>query len=315
MRMPRSLCAVVTLSACIAGCSNASIPRTAIGPAAVSNARQHPQAAGASGYVYISDVAGNFIDKFDASSGALVDTITSGMTGPGPLYVDSSRNLWVGLSYGNGVLMLPAGASAAPRRLQDGGSPAGIVVGADGTVYVSNALNADGSPGSILVYPPGRNTPARTLADPDFFENYFITIDDKGDLFVTGNVRHLTQFVGRVDEYVGATQMGLRRWAVHLYAPGGIKWFNGNVYVCDNGEYTVTEYTESGKATGRKLVTGGAWDGIDILPDGKTFVGADQTNLQGISREFPFGRIVRTYADPGFVNPVGAAYQTGGKGL
>jgi len=315
MRTPRSIYAIAILSAWVAGCSNASIPRTAIGPAAVSDARQHAKAAGTSGYVYISDVAGNFIDKFDASSGALVEKITNVMTGPGPLYVDSSGNLWVGLSYGNGVMMIPEGTSAAPRRLQDGGSPAGIVIGADGTAYVSNALNADGSPGSILVYPPGRDTPARTIQDPGFFENSFITIDDKGDLFVTGNVRHLTQFIGRVDEYVGARQTGLRRWAVHLYSPGGVKWFNGNVYVCDNGEYTVTEYTESGKATGRKLVTGGAWDGIDILPDGKTFAGADQTNLQGISRAFPFGRIVRTYTDPAFINPVDAAYQTNRKGL
>lgn len=265
-------------------------------------------------YAYISDPYGNFVDEFDRA-GRLAAKVTSGISGPVGLYVDSSHNLWVANASGNNVLMFAEGATTPSRTLQDPGAiPGDVTLGTDGTAYVANILNASG-PGSILVYPPGHDKATRQLQDPRMSENLFISIDQRDDLFVTTATKVLGQFVGRVDEYVGARQSGLRRFHIKLGSPGGIKWRNGMLYVCDTTEHTVTEYTEAGRATGRKLVTGGAWDGIDFSPDGTMLLGADQTYIQGIAREFPRGRIRRIYSDPLFQSPVGAAFQTDQGGL
>jgi hypothetical protein len=264
-------------------------------------------------YVYISDLYGNFVDEFDRS-GNIAAKITSGINGPVGLYVDASHNLWVANALAGNVLMFAEGATTSSRTLQDTGVPVDVTVGADGTVYVANGLDANG-PGSILVYPPGHNKASRLLQDPTMAQNNFITIDPKGNLFVTTSLSGLHQFVGRVDEYIGAKQGGLRNFNIRLGSPGGIKWRNGMIYVCDTLEHTVTEYTETGRPTGRKLVTGGAWDDIDLSSDGSTILGADQAFNQGITRNFPRGKIGATYADPLFQSPGGAAFQTDEKGF
>jgi hypothetical protein len=146
-------------------------------------------------------------------------------------------------------------------------------------------------------------------------QNLFVTIGAGGDLFVTTAVKGLPQLVGRVDKYVGARQSGLRHFHIKLGSPGGIKWWNGMLYVCDTTKHTVAEYTDAGRPTGRRLVTGGAWDGIDISVDGTTMVGADQTYIQGIARTFWKGRIRRTFVDPTFQSPVGIALQTDQRGI
>ena len=263
-------------------------------------------------YVYISDA--NFVDEFDRY-GKLKAKITSGMNAPQGIFVDTSHNVWIANAYGGNVLMFAEGATSPTRTLDDTGAlPSDVTLGPDGTAYVANILDPNG-PGSILVYPPGQNTASRKLRDPIMEQNRFITIDAKGDLFVTTAIKGLPQFVGRVEEYVGAEQSGLRHFKIKLGSPGGIKWVSGMLYVCDTTEHSVTQYTDAGVATGRKLVTGGAWDGIDVSPDGKTVLGADQTYLQGITRGFPRGRIGMTFADPSFQAPTGAAFQTDQKGF
>ena len=283
-------------------------------PARVPNLAQQRSIANATGprYVYITD--SNFVDEFDRY-GKLVAKITSGMNAPQGVFVDTSHNVWIANAYGGNVLMFAEGAITPTRTLQDPGAlPSDVTLGPDGTAYVANILDASG-PGSIFVYPPGQDTATRKLRDPIMEQNRFITIDAKGDLFVTTAIKGLPQFVGRVVEYVGAKQSGLKHFKIKLGSPGGIKWVSGMLYVCDTTEHSVTQYTEAGDPTGRKLVTGGAWDGIDVSPDGKTVLGADQTYLQGITREFPRGKIGVTYADPSFQAPTGAAFQTDEKGF
>ncbi len=265
-------------------------------------------------YIYISD--GNFVDEFDRS-GKLVTKITAGLNAPQGIFVDGSHNVWVAnaVSGADGtILMFPEGATSPARTLQDPGTPGDVAIASDGTAYVANLIDANDY-GSILVFPPGQNKFARRLRDPHMAQNHFITLGANGDIFVTTATKRLGQYIGRVDEYVGAKQTGLKTLGIRLGSPGGIKWRDGTIYVCDTTAHTVTQYTEDGKLMGHRLVTGGAWDGIDLSPDGTTVLGADQTYLQGISRAFPLGKIGATYADPQFQAPTGAAFQTDQKGL
>lgn len=251
-------------------------------------------------YAYISD--GNFVDEFDRN-GQFVTKITTGLKAPQGIFVDPSHNVWVTDAINADVVIFPEGATSPIRTLKDTGAvPTDVTVGADGTAYVANAADG-GGPGSIAVYPPGHDMPARKLQDPAMLQYRFITVDGKNDLFATTAIKRLTQFVGRFEEFAGAKQSGLRHFNIQLGSPGGIKWVGGMLYVCDTTAHTVTQYTEAGAATGRRLVTGGPWDGIDLTPDGKIVLGADQGYVQGISRTFPWGKIVTTYADPQFQAP------------
>lgn len=301
----------VAVSAMLAGCSG-----SAQIPAGEKSLLPQSRAVGtghAPRYVYISDASGKFVDEFDGSTnlasgggGRLVSRITSGMQSPGGLFVDPSHNLWV--ANGSNVLMFPEGATTPARTLKDPGSASDVTMGPDGTLYVANGGDTNG-PGSIWVYPPGHDTPTRSLQDPQMLQNLFITVDPHGDLFVTAALSHLQWYIGRVDEYVGAKQSGLKRFRIKLGSPGGIIWRNGMVYVCDTTEHTVTELTEHGQWTGRRLITGGPWSGIDVSPQGWV-LGADQQFIQGITRHFPQGKIGMTYTDPAIQMPNGAAFQT-----
>ena len=259
-------------------------------------------------YAYVDDPYGNFVDAFDRR-GKLLGKITTGLNGPQGLYVDSSRNLWVANTSGNNVLVFPPGSSTPSRTLDDAGAyPGDVVLGTDGTAYVANILDQSGY-GSIEVYPPGQSEPARALRDPDAAENLFITIDTHGNLFVTvAKLPVKGLYIGRVDEYVGAQQSGLKRLRMKLGAPGGIHVFRSRLLICDTTEETVREYTETGQPTGHVLVTGGSWGGFDVNSSGAKLLGADQTYLEGLARRFPGEKITHVYRDSAFQYPVGAAY-------
>lgn len=301
MRTPKAAYAAAALSALLAACSAAQQTANGVSGSSLIPQSQAISTALSPRYVYLSDAYGNFVDEFDRS-GNLVTRITAGMHGPGGLYVDGSHNLWV--ANGTNILMFPEGAKSPARTLQDpGGGASDATMGTDGTVYVANVT------GTISIYAPGHNTPTRSLRDSSMQQSLYITVDPNNDLFVTCALKGLPQFVGRVDEYAHARQSGLTRFSIWLGSPGGIVWRNGMVYVSDITEHTVTELTTAGARTGRKLVTGGPWDGIDVSPEGMV-LGADQQFIQGITRHFPLGKIGMTYHDPQLQMVYGAAFQT-----
>jgi hypothetical protein len=299
----------VGLVVALVACSGIASP---VAPPAVANGGSADQRWVSSNvYAYVDDPYGNFVDAFDRR-GKLLGKVTTDLNGPQGLYVDASRNLWIANTSGNDVLVFPPGSSTPSRTLDDAGAlPSDVVLGNDGTAYVANILDQSGY-GSIEVYPPGQNEPARAIRDPNAAENLFITIDTHGNLFVTvARLPVKGRDIGRVDEYVGAQQSGLKRLAMKLGAPGGIHVFHSRLLICDTTEQTVREYTEAGRPTGRVLVTGGSWGGFDVNSTGTVLLGADQTYLEGLARRFPGETIRHVYRDSAFQYPVGAAYASG----
>ena len=71
------------------------------------------------------------------------------------------RSLKTAAAVGAVLFLGAAPAVAAPAEVLDlGGTPVGVVVGADGTAYVGNYNGA----GGIRVIPPGAARPSRTLS-------------------------------------------------------------------------------------------------------------------------------------------------------
>lgn len=256
--------------------------------------------------VYVSDFTNNEVDGF-TSGGRLTIRIT-GLTHPQGLFVDRSENLWVANTDASNIQVFSKGSVRPIATYYEPNEfPADVTVCPDGGIYASNITD-----GSISVYSAGKPNPIRTLSDPNSTNNFFITCDAHGNVFVTFERRG----PAAVDEYVGGVQSGLITLPINLGYPGGIKPDDaGNLLVNDQKAQTVAEYTEGGALTGRAIATGSG-DIVDIAVtrNGLVVGGADAVKLTGQSWYFPSGTPRHTYTDS-FTTPVGFAYDPGQKGI
>ncbi len=134
--------------------------------------------------------------------------ITSGLDDVDGLFVDSARNLYACNFQSGTVTVYKPGASSPMLTLTGAGQPKFVVVGTDGTVYVSN-FN-EGTNGTVLAYDKGQTTPSRTIAT--FGSGSFpegLAIDSSNNLYVAFNSTD-----GQVVKFANAsgsgTNLGIR---------------------------------------------------------------------------------------------------------
>jgi hypothetical protein len=249
--------------------------------------------------VYISDYlsfpAGN-VNVF-TRDGLQVGQITNGMDEPEGLFVDGNRNLWVA-NLAN-VLVFARGSLSPSQTLSDPvGLPVDVTVCPDGTAYVADLYDLSNSNhASIQVYAPGHTSPTGNLSYSADFRNPGLTCDAAGNVFVSVLVKQSLPNAGVVIEFPGGKQAGVRDLGIVFQDVYGIKPDNaGNLLVSDFVARTITEYTESGVATGVQIATGKAQIfGIAVSRDGKFVLGADVDFNRGILWSFPQGTIKKRY--------------------
>ena len=259
---------------------------------------------------YVADSAAGVVTVFGRN--AVIQGQITGLTGPGGLFVDSDRNLWVANfnpSSGSDVLEFARGGTSPIKTLSDtGGNPIDVTICPSGTVYVSNL--GEGSTPGIAVYASGNTEPTGTLTYPGDVVNLYVTCDAAGNVFSL----IFTSSGGRVVEYPGGSQSGARDLGIALSAPDGIKPDNaGNLLIVDSG--TVTEYTEAGAPTGNSISTGSD-EIVDLaVTRDSRVVGGASSNLRGISWTFPAGVQRQIYTTSKPINLSGFAFDPGQKGL
>jgi DNA-binding beta-propeller fold protein YncE len=249
--------------------------------------------------VYISDYAS--IPAGDVNvftrDGLQVGQITNGMAAPEGLFVDGNRNLWVANIVN--VLVFPRGSLSPSQTLTDPvGPPVDVTVCPDGTVYVADLYDLkDTNHASIQVYAPGHTSPTRNLSYDLDFRSPALTCDAAGNVFVSVLVKQSLPDAGVVIEVPGGKQAGVKDLGIVFQDVYGIKPDNaGNLLVSDFVARTITEYTESGMATGVQIATGKAQIfGIALSRDGKFLLGADVDFNRGIVWSFPEGKVKKRY--------------------
>jgi hypothetical protein len=144
-----------------------------------------PEAAAATQLLYVADQVQQAVYIFPqtGTNHAPIGKITNGILGPDGLFVDRANKLYVCNFGGGTVTVYPKGKVTPSLTLTSAGSAKDVVVGVDGTVYVSNWDS--GTNGTVLEYPKGHTTPSKTININGGPEG--IALDSHNNLYVAYN--------------------------------------------------------------------------------------------------------------------------------
>jgi hypothetical protein len=193
--------------------------------------------------VYVSDEGGQAVYVFPrwGKNQAPIGKITDGLLAPNGLFVDDARNLYVCNFGGGTVTVYPNGAISPSETLTGAGSAIDVVVGFDGTVYVSNWDS--GSAGTLLEYPKGQTTPSVTIDIHGASEG--LALDRKNNLYVA---------------YTDAT---INDGEVLKFAPGSTVGTNLGIHIGSVGGATID-------SAGNLLLDDQGIPAVDVFPPGAT---------------------------------------------
>lgn len=183
--------------------------------------------------------------------------------------------------------------------------PVDVAVDVDGEVYASNIITTAGGPGSIVMYTPVGVNPGPPFGIAGETRNYFIAIDDAGNLYSTyqdaGGAGQTACYPG--DAVVGASV------GVPLAFPGGINiHINGNLVISDQGA-SIRTFAGGNCAGGwvenvPAAIPSGGNDWIDIALDGPNLE-LNRTDATALNANSIVYNPAGTADDP-FVVPPGA---------
>ena len=153
---------------------------------------------------------GGEVDLFrrDDPAKGVVDRIVTGVFQPDGIFVDSSGTLYVtnGHMGGNHSVEAYKRGAHKPFRVYVGAFCAFDVIAADdGTVYIADACGGSSTLGRVLVYPPGRSKPSRSIY-PDGLP-YCLTLDARNNLYVGYNAAHT--YWGQVQRFRPGARHGV----------------------------------------------------------------------------------------------------------
>jgi sugar lactone lactonase YvrE len=193
--------------------------------------------------VYVSDEPGQTVYIFPqlGQNQPPVGAITSGVAAPNGLFVDAHGNLYVCNFGGGTVTVYHRGAITPYRTLTGAGSAIDVVVGLDGSVYVSDWDS--GTSGRIVEYAPRHTSPSHIIDVNGGPEG--IALDKNNDLFVAYN--DITSNDGEVLEF----------------APGSTTGTNLGIHIGNAGGATID-------SNQNLLVVDQNIPGVDVFPPGQT---------------------------------------------
>lgn len=243
----------VLLASALASCTStgtATPPIASIGQtpqAAVSTARGLWIASGSrptkEGLVYVADTYFNHILVYNQRGYAQlpIGEISTDITFPIALSVDTHRNLWVANANSeleSTILRFPQGSTAPDMILGDPNwNVLSIWVAHDGAVFAVNS----GYYGNceIVEYPPNKTT-SKVIGDKRLaYLTTAVAADAKGDIFASGFAQ---SGAGEVD----VRPAGTKRWrntGISLAEPGGLAFDgSGNLVVTDIGHEVIETF-------------------------------------------------------------------------
>jgi hypothetical protein len=154
--------------------------------------------------LFVADAGNDVVDVFAENNPAKpIAVISQGISNPEEMAVDGGGKLYVANLQANDVTVYAPPYTGAPVTTYSQGLtyPFSVTVASDGTVYVS--ANPNGNVGQIVVYPPHRTSPSRTLSIAGYIEG--VTLDASGNLYAAYNT---PSGVGRVRKYEGGVKPG-----------------------------------------------------------------------------------------------------------
>jgi DNA-binding beta-propeller fold protein YncE len=257
---------------------------------------------------YISDSIENSVTAY-SSTGKIKLRILHNLKTPGGLLVDAHHDLWVANGGDDNVLVFARGATKPKLTLSTPGlEPIDVAICPNGTVYVGT----DG--GKIQVFAHGSTTATRAMTyQGGQFGN--LTCDAAGNVFATG----VSNFRSAIVEFPkGKTTGAVALSITTLVTPNGIRMDadGKHLLISDQSQYTISEFNEKGKPTGKSIETtnGASCITFGVATDGTIgcpvyFENPEGTTV-GASFSFPSGTAGQTYVNPVFGQPYGFAFDS-----
>lgn len=296
--VPLSAIAVSALFAAT-GCSAAgtsAIAPPAAQPGASARVHGRPLPTAGHDYVYVADAYADTVWIFPAKGfdKSPVGSITSGLSGPQGMAVDSTGNLYVSNSSAATVTVYPPGSSQPSLTLsQDLVTPAAVAVDSKGNVWVSN--EDGGYTGSVVEFPPGSTQPSEVITG---VTPYGVAVDSKGNLYVAGD----SSGAASISVYPpGKTKPSKQFGQTELHNPYGvIVGPNGDIEVCDWYLDTIFIYQHGSDKLLRQVYAGSADAGqLTLAKDHRLYVANDDSIVVTEIGHNGFGHLLqdRLYTD------------------
>ncbi|HLY03890.1 MAG TPA: choice-of-anchor tandem repeat GloVer-containing protein [Candidatus Cybelea sp.] len=253
----------------LAGCRGSQLPAVNPPPQTFSlpsTAKLTANADNAS-YLYVADDAagrkdpGGEVDilRGDDPAKGIVDRIITGVSQPDGIFVDAHGTLYVTTGFESGNRSVEAYKKGAhkPFRTYVGASCAFDVIAADdGTVYIADACSGSGTDGRVLVYPPGRSKPSRSIYPGG--PPYCLALDAQNNLYVGYNADYT--YWGQVQRF----RPGARR-GVDLIPPNTVFFLtdiaidsHGALLVSNGNAGAIDVFTQKDQPPSRVIKTGQA---------------------------------------------------------
>jgi hypothetical protein len=170
--------------------------------------------------LYIARYSYGDVKIYDSRTLAFVGDLT-GFAYPQGVAVDNDRNVYVVDQGPNAVFVFHRGATTPSETLSDpDGIALQVVVGIDGTVYLSNEYSLTLGNGNVVEYAHRSTSPTLEIKNRQFSVVEDVGLDSKNNLYVTYDDKHL---IGRINEYPPGSTKG-KMLPVTLSATGGIEF-------------------------------------------------------------------------------------------
>ena len=264
------------------------------------------------GDIYVSDIANDVVDGYDAKSGALTEQLT-GFELPQGIATDRTGNLYVADTAASAVFVFPPGATSPSLTLADTGwYPTDVAVSAAGEVAVANEHSISDGPGSVAFYKPGQTRPFHTvIAGSDIGSTvWFCSYDANGNLFADG---------GKAPAHVamlphGGTANKFKPLGIaNVIIAGGIQIAgNGDILVLDQQVRTIYRYWRRHSAPVGTTVLTNSSDPVTfaLLPKETLLFDADYGFDETAKFAFPAGGYA-LYSIAVYGAPIGVAIAPG----
>ena len=230
------------LAAMLAACAGPS--QTAPVHNGVLTSVMSPAASKSSSLLYVSNASNVTVYTYENGGGIiLVGTLTS-FTSPGGMCTDNAGNVWITDYTSRNVYEYAHGGTApiATITAKLGFPYACAVDSATGNLAVSyeHPYGHFRSYAEVVVYAPGANTGPSYAPKTGFYRAYFLSYDDKSNLYATGQACGYDECYR--DAYIRLFQLGSRKKMFEVVAgearqsaPSAIVWVNPS-FLMGNGK-------------------------------------------------------------------------------
>ena len=198
----------------------------------------------AKGYAYVSQFGLTDVNQYAARNQKNAPPLCqiSGQPFVNGIAVDSSKNVWIpqgGEMTGTTTEFAPNCGKALFSIPDTDGQPAAIAFDRKHDAYIENIMGANGPPGNIDVYAPGKKKTLTVLQDSSAFLWFDLALDSKDNVFMVYsdvyNKGHVVEFAGGKNSPAPLP--------MSLGFPGGLTFdTSGNLLVVDQDAVNVSVF-------------------------------------------------------------------------